>query len=531
MFCTFFGSFLSKAQETIVGEFFSSGYSSPVDIAHAGDDRLFVVERDGRIWVVDTLGDRLPNAFLDITDRSISGGEQGLLGLAFHPDYNSNGYFYVNYTNNSGDSRISRFSVSDTDPNLADPDSELIIIEIDQPFANHNAGDLEFSPVDGYLYFGMGDGGSGNDPLRSGQDRQSLLGKMIRIDVDNGEPYTIPEDNPFAEDDFTLDEIWALGLRNPWRFSFDKETGDMYIGDVGQNRWEEINFQPADSDGGENYGWRCYEGNQQIFGDPECPDESEVTFAAHAYLHSQANGCSVTGGFVYRGNDLPDFQGRYIYADFCSGQMWQLYRNEQDEWVNEELLQVPAFQLSTFGEDSRGEIYYALIGNGQIFKLVDFCVVNPLEAPEITVVDNILTVPDLYETYGWVNVATNDIFIDDAEFIAPETGDYYVFVTDENGCTARSAIVSVTVSSTSDLTLEGVRIWPTIVKSDLFIEVPDELRDKLGYSIFNGAGQEVMNGAQLPAGNRINLNLPSGIYILSLEENGMPRHVERFFVK
>ncbi|MCB0551885.1 MAG: PQQ-dependent sugar dehydrogenase, partial [Phaeodactylibacter sp.] len=220
------------AQPSLQLEVFASGFSLPVDIAHAGDGRLFIVEKAGRIRIIDSDGSILPQPFLDIDARVNSlASERGLLGLAFHPDYTDNGYFFVNYTNNSGDTRISRFSVSAGNANQADPNSERILLEVDQPFNNHNAGDLNFGP-DGYLYIGLGDGGSADDPGNRAQNRQNLLGKMLRIDVDNGDPYSIPEDNPFAFDDFTLDEIWAIGLRNPWRFSFDRLTGALWIADV-----------------------------------------------------------------------------------------------------------------------------------------------------------------------------------------------------------------------------------------------------------------------------------------------------------
>ena len=271
VFAFFFAGLLA-AQTKIALNVYAGGFTRPVDIVNAGDSRLFIVEQRGIIKIIDGNGQVLSTPFLDIDARVGSqGNEQGLLGLAFHPDYANNGFFYVNYTNNSGDTRIARFKVSADNPNVADPNSEKLLLPVDQPYSNHNAGDLTFGP-DGYLYFGLGDGGSGGDPQNNGQTATAYLGKMLRIDVDNGDPYAIPPTNPFKDTDFYLDEIWATGLRNPWRFSFDRLTGDLWIGDVGQDAWEEIDFQPASSTGGENYGWRCYEGNHVYSMSGSCPD-------------------------------------------------------------------------------------------------------------------------------------------------------------------------------------------------------------------------------------------------------------------
>ena len=246
--------------------------------------------------------------------------KRGLLGLAFHPDYENNGYFYLNYTGSGGDTRVSRFSVS-SDPDVADANSEVVLFIQDQPEANHNGGNLEFGP-DGYLYIGLGDGGGFDDLDNNAQDTSQLLGKMLRIDVDNGNPYGIPDDNPFIGPDGIPDEIWAIGLRNPWRYSFDALTGDLWIADVGQNIWEEINKQPASSAGGENYGWRCYEGDVS-FNTSGCAPIENYVFPVYDYSHAN-NNCSVTGGFVYRGNEMPEHYGKYFFCDYCSGTFWTL---------------------------------------------------------------------------------------------------------------------------------------------------------------------------------------------------------------
>lgn len=362
---------------------FASGFNQPVDIANAADERLFIVEKRGIIYILDTNGDRLTQPFLNIDDRVRSTeNERGLLGLAFHPNFAENGYCYVNYTGNDGDTRISRFQVSENDPNIADPQSEQILLTVDQPQANHNGGDLAFGP-DGYLYISLGDGGGSGDPTNSGQTRTTLLGKILRIDVDSGDPYSIPDSNPFAFEDFTLDEIWALGLRNPWRFSFDRATGDLWIADVGQNAFEEINFQPADSPGGENYGWRCYEGDA-VFNTNDCPSMSELTFPIHTYPHvgSFCAG-SVTGGYVYRGSAYPAMQGAYIYADFCKGQIWSLRPDGVGGWENTELLDGVDSDFVAFGEDQSGELYLAGISSGNIYRVTDANATSTLEDLQI----------------------------------------------------------------------------------------------------------------------------------------------------
>lgn len=343
---------------------YENGFDEPVDIAHAGDERLFIVEKDGVIRIIDGSGNMLPTAFLNINSRVGSGGsEQGLLGLAFHPNYTTNDYFYVNYTNNSGDTVISRFSVTG-DPNVADPNSELILLTIDQPYSNHNGGNLEFG-ADGYLYIGMGDGGSSGDPQNRAQNGNSLLGKMLRIDVDGGSPYAIPADNPFVNDPSVLDEIWALGLRNPWRFSFDRFTGDLWIGDVGQNVWEEVNFQPADSTGGENYGWRCYEGNHN-YNTTGCGPMGDYDGPIFEYSHG--SNCSETGGYVYRGSQYANMYGHYLVADYCSGNFWSIVPNGAN-WTSYAYPGLADFGVSSFGEGSDGELYVANISNGRIYHV------------------------------------------------------------------------------------------------------------------------------------------------------------------
>ncbi len=349
-----------------------TGLSQPVYLTAipSDPDRLIVVEQAGRLRLVrgSTV---FPTPFLDISSIVLSGGEQGLLSVAFHPDYNVNGFFYVNYTNTSGNTVIAQYSVSAGDPEVADPGSAVILKTIVQPFANHNGGQLQFGP-DGFLYVGMGDGGDGNDPLNHGQNTSSLLGKMLRLDVDNPPTY-IPASNPFVGPGAPLDEIWATGLRNPWRFSFDSMTGDLFIADVGQSAQEEIDWQPASSTGSENYGWRCMEGDA-CTGLTGCTcNDPTLTLPILSYDHS-AGDCSITGGYVYRGCAIPDLAGTYFYADYCSGFIgsFRTVNGVVTDPQNRTAELTPAGGaidfITSFGEDSAGELYIISHG-GTIYRI------------------------------------------------------------------------------------------------------------------------------------------------------------------
>ena len=341
------------------------GLEEPTHVTHAGDGsgRLFVVEKDGRIRIVRD-GALVDEPFLDISDLVGSeGSEQGLLSVAFHPSYGENGRFFVNYTDTAGDTVIARYTVS-SEPDVADPASALTVLTIEQPAGNHNGGQNAFGP-DGYLYIGMGDGGGAGDRFENAQNRGVLLGKMLRIDVDSAEPYAIPPDNPFVGQEGTRPEIWALGLRNPWRFSFDRQTGDMYIGDVGQNAKEELNFQPANSPGGENYGWNTMEATD-CYDPPSGCDETGLVMPIAE--HTQDQGCSITAGFRYRGQDVPEFADAYIFGDYCSGNIWALTQDGGDSWTKTLLLEHDS-GLSSFGEDEQGELYMVNLGDGILYRL------------------------------------------------------------------------------------------------------------------------------------------------------------------
>ena len=361
------GPSLVGAAPNIQIEPFITGIDSPVAITHAGDGsgRLFITLQIGKILVYD--GQQLlPTPFLDIGSLIITGGERGLLSVAFHPNYVANGFLYVNYTDLNGDTVIARYRVS-IDSNVVDPASAAILLIIPQPFSNHNGGQLQFGP-DGYLYIGMGDGGSAGDPLNNAQDLGSMLGKILRIDVDADFPYGIPLDNPFVGNPNANPEIWALGLRNPWRFSFDRLTGDLLIADVGQGSWEEVNFQQASSMGGENYGWRLMEGTH-CYDPPLNCNNGSLKLPIIEYDHSV--GCSITGGYRYRGSKNPRLYGLYIYGDFCSGRIWGADEVETGRWTTTELVDTDFF-ISAFGEDEAGEIYFAQwssTGFGAIYRI------------------------------------------------------------------------------------------------------------------------------------------------------------------
>ena len=368
----------------------ASGMERPIFATHAPGDfkRLYIIQKRGAIRVLDLqTGDlqSLANAFLNI-DPLVGGGtstnsEQGLLGLAFHPDYQSNGTFFVNYTNNAGDTVVAKYTV--TSPDEANASSADIIFTADQPFSNHNGGWIDFGP-DGYLYISLGDGGLANDPQENGQDITTILGSMLRIDADNDDfpgdatrDYAIPGDNPFVGVTNAVEEIWAYGLRNAWRPSFDRETGDLWIADVGQNQWEEINVQPASSAGGENYGWDCREGSNP-FESTGCTGE---TFVDPIYEYSHGGSpfrCSITGGYAYRGCDIPSLRGHYFFADYCSNQIWTFTYSQSGGVQNftdrtSELDPAGSLSISSitsFGEDAKGELYICDQNGGEVFKVV-----------------------------------------------------------------------------------------------------------------------------------------------------------------
>lgn len=354
--------------QIIIEAFPNLSFNRPLNIQHAGDqtNRLFVEEQRGVIYVFENDSDTSDKTiFLGITDKiTDAGNEQGLLGLAFHPNYQANGYFYVNYTAaGSGRTIISRFSVSEGNPNRADPNSEVEILSYNQPFSNHNGGHLAFGP-DGYLYVAVGDGGGAGDPNENGQDRTTLLGSILRIDIDNPQDekqYGIPPGNPFADNNEGYrEEIYAYGLRNPWRFSFDPETESLWVGDVGQNAWEEIHIVEK----GLNYGWDIIEGSNCYEPASDC-DKTGLELPVYEYSHNSGDH-SITGGYVYRGPSMPELEGLYVYADFISGRIWALDPSNLNDPGNT-LLHQADFNVSSFGIDQNNELYICGF-DGKIYR-------------------------------------------------------------------------------------------------------------------------------------------------------------------
>jgi glucose/arabinose dehydrogenase len=340
----------------------AKGLSNPVYLTTpTGDPRLFIVEQPGRIRIVEN-GKLISKPFLDITDKVGFGGERGLLSVAFHPLYRSNGFLFVDYTDKHGDTRIERYTVS-SDPNAVDPATAKLILAIDQPYANHNGGLVMFGP-DGMLYIGMGDGGSQRDPHGNGQNPNVLLGKLLRINIDRGDPYSIPSANPYAKGG-GRGEIWALGLRNPWRFAFDKPSGMLFIADVGQDKYEEINVAPANTPG-VNYGWSEMDG-PDCFKSPAC---NKNLFQKPAFTYTHDGGlCSIIGGSVYRGRAIPELVGHFLYSDYCDSGVRSVHIEnnrvaEPQQWIDGGL-----GNIVSFGEDSRGELYICS-SNGRVYRII-----------------------------------------------------------------------------------------------------------------------------------------------------------------
>ena len=365
-FLLLFATVSAAAQSQVAVRELARGLEAPVGITHAGDARLFITLQRGRVMIFD--GTTLAaTPFLDISSRVSCCGEQGLLSIAFHPRYRENGFFFVNYTDRAGDTVVARYSVSSSDPNRADADSEMMLLRVDQPFANHNGGQLQFGP-DGYLYIGLGDGGAGGDPGNRAQSLTTHLGKILRIDVSSATPYAIPPTNPFVNRSDARPEIWSYGWRNPWRFSFDRDNGDLWIADVGQGEWEEVSVQPFTSIGGENYGWKKMEGSHCFSPAQNCREASMV-LPVIEYGHG-SGACSVTGGYRYRGTRQPRLRGMYIYGDFCNGVISGALPAADGSWSSRVLLDTN-FTISTFGEDIDGELYVGDYTAGRLLQLYD----------------------------------------------------------------------------------------------------------------------------------------------------------------
>ena len=441
----------------------SSPANKVTSIANCGDGRLFFTEAPGRIKFFDpyaTGGVTTATTFMNIVSRVKStGNEQGLLGLAFAPDYATSGRFYVNYTNTTGvgNTTISRFTVS-SDPNAGNAASEEILFTVTQPYTNHNGGNILFGP-DGYLYIGMGDGGSGGDPQGNAQNGSTLLGKMLRIDVSGATGYSIPPSNPFlAAGDNILDEIWATGVRNPWKYSFDKLNGSMWIADVGQDVYEEVNYIQGPDTGGQNYGWKCREG-LHAYSSCTAPNRTDPVFE---YAHSSSNGCSITGGYVNRGNLYASLYGRYFVTDYCSGRIWSLIPNGSGLATTTDHGAYVTFKYTAFGEDAYGEVYLAE-QTGKISRLTS-TTGSPMAL--ISADGDLTFCPGQTRTlrtgfnpllsYQWY---LNDVAISGATsstYAASEAGNYKVEVTRTGAPTSVSDVISLNQFNATEVSIVGI---------------------------------------------------------------------------
>ncbi len=540
LFIIFLGLFSNaNAQLQLNLELFASGLNSPIGIVNAGDERLFIIEQRGQVHILDEVGNVLKVPFLNLSDVvSQSGFETGLLGLAFHPEYSENGYFFVNYTRQAdGNTVVSRFSVDPNNSDHADRESEVQMFTVEQPYSNHNGGQLLFGP-DGYLYIALGDGGSAGDPHSNGQDLTTMLGKMLRIDVnaDNDSAYVIPPDNPFINEENALDEIWAYGLRNPWHNSFDRHTGDFWIADVGQNDFEEINFQPSSSSGGENYGWRCYEGNAP-FNAENCEGEGNFTFPVYDYPH-EGEGCSgsVTGGYVYRGALYNGMFGVYVFADFCTGNVYTV-TSTSEGYEGEHVGNFGRNEITAFGEDYYGELYVVMQGSGEVHRLVETGDCNPvamINASDTALViepgssTNIQAVYNPALNYQWYladEPITGEIL---HELEVTEEGSYSVQVTNpENGCFNISESVEVTFVSTSVALqeLSKVKIYPNPATDLLHIEgLPLAGKSQI---ILGDSKGVFLHSITAVSQGKIDIptyDLPAGMYILQITFGGEVIH-------
>lgn len=446
-----------------------SGLSAPIGayFAPGNDSIIYIVQQAGRIKVANVnTGVVSGTDFLNVTSKlTSSGNEQGLLGMAFHPNYDNNGYFFINYTKSGGGATVvARYKCNAGNPMTADLASEDIVMQVTQPYSNHNGGQLAFGP-DGYLYIGLGDGGSGGDPQGNGQKRTTRLGKMLRVGIEDS-GYTVPPSNPFVNDTTILPEIWSLGLRNPWRYSFDMATGDMWIADVGQELWEEIDFEPANTPG-LNYGWRCYEGNA-TYNTTGCLPVSNYTAPAYVFSSGTGSGnCSVTGGFVYRGGTYGELYGKYIFTDYCSGKFWTMEPNGSGGWITNQVTTTPqlTYQITSFGQDNKGEMYVVSREGNRIYKMT-----GVLCAPA-----------DIYSSSGSLNSCTGNIVLH-APFSA---GNSYAWYRNDTLLSETSSVLNTTVSGTYKVVVENT---------------------------FNACGDEAVAIVTVSTPTPSNISLPASVY-------------------
>lgn len=496
---------------------YMTGLSNPVDIVFL-NDTMFIVDQDGVInMAVD--GVTLSTPFLNITSIVLHSGERGLLGLAFDPDFNTNRTFYVNYTNNNNNTVVASYKTY-TDSLVGDPTTATILKTIDQPFTNHNGGQIRFGPDD-YLYIGMGDGGSAGDPGNRSQDPQELLGKMLRYQA-NADELTIPSDNPFVGDTTTLDDIWAIGLRNPWRFSFDMDNGNLWIGDVGQNMYEEVNYQSSSSTGGENWGWRCREGLHP-YNSLNCGPASDYDDPIFEYDHS-GNNCSITGGFVYRGSDSELLNGVYLGIDYCSGYLFGYRMNEAEDDITYDFGDF-GFGFTCFGQDAEGEMYVAK-SDGTLYKISDPC---HTQIPLLSFSTDSLIVEEGVNYYWFFN--DEEILDWNQNILIPtELGNYYCIVENEFGCDVMSNTIDINSLSVSSSFTSEFSVYPNPFTD--VINISGLSNQIVQISLFSISGKKLWS---ILSSKTENINLPSslksGSYILQLEDDKKNKYSQLIFKK
>ena len=529
LFCFLFavGIFHGKmlnAQDTIALEEWGESHDGPIGMVPLPDSNFILIQKQGLVKLLDDDGNHLGD-ILDISGHiGDSGGERGLLGVALHPSYPDSPYLYLNHTDELDNTAIVRYALY-PDSMQIDTASRKLLLTVEQPYGNHNGGHLAFGPDD-YLYIGMGDGGSGGDPENRAQNLNTLLGKILRIDVDSGDPYGIPENNPFVDSTDAMPEIWSYGWRNPWRFSFDRETGDMWVGDVGQGDVEEVSLELRDTVGGLNYGWRCYEGDQEYDTSEDC----EGPFVDPILTRDHTTGdASITGGYRYRGPDT-SLQGHYIFGDFVSGNVYMAVLSELDTPTVDTLMTIGAIpSLASFAEDDDGSLY-ALSLNGQIYKIGmgdDLIDCDTLPVPELVIMDNesdssVLVTDSTYVQYVWYYSETSDqidafMAIDTTSehvFYPEEGGNYYVEVVDSNGCPGFSEIVQVVLSNAvSALEFYDIQVFPNPVTNFLTIRT-EEMLPQARIEIINSQGRLIRQmQSQLPGTVSMH-NLPAGMYFV-----------------
>jgi glucose/arabinose dehydrogenase len=514
-----------------VNQFWIQPLVRPVDIQNAGDERLFVVEQAGKIKIVDPVsGQVLPEPFLDISlqlGEIQSGSELGLLGLAFHPAYIKSGWFYINYTDLSGQTTIKRFTRSNSNPNLADPASGVTILTFPQPFLNNNGGCLRFGP-DGYLYIATGDGGWANiqaDPDNRAQNPNSIYGKILRINV-NTNPYSIPPDNPLVEVPGCLEEIWALGLRNPWRFDFDPLNGDLWLGDVGNLELEEVNYvKYASTEGILNFGWRCYEASA-LYDTTGCSDYDAYTAPVFQYGNLGGFcGASVVGGQVYRGEQYPGMKGWYIAADFCSAQFYGLYPDVSGGFIQADIGKFgPTYNFCAFGRDYQGEMYVTGYVDNTIYRIKDKCAQYIQPAPTIELLDSTHLQTSDALAYQWYQNGLPIPAATQQQLQITATGQYFVAIADSSGCPSYSDTLNVQLptSNTSTLYKPGFGISPNPSQRDqLFVQMPEDFKGEVQLRSLQGIKAPIKSILKHAQSWEVTLGfVPAGVYIVECHQGG-----------